>query len=139
MENVPYEVIPGDFFSALSIARGYEGLGRTDKMMESIRFAEPLVLDRFAEATSERDIQRLQQFIQMIQIAYFKVGDFESAARFTRDLSEVAGDTALVQTAEELENMYGQFAQPRLLARPQSSPANERQNDSSSGAPTNED
>ncbi|MFC2086067.1 hypothetical protein ACFLRO_02515, partial [Bacteroidota bacterium] len=102
------------------IARVYETLGNTEKMMESIRIAEPMVLDRFAEATNERDIQRLQQFIQMVQVSYFKAGDFESASRFSQDLAQVAGDSSLAQTTEELEQLYGQFAQPRIAPTQQS-------------------
>jgi hypothetical protein len=136
---VPFETIPGDFFSVLSIARGYETLGETDKMMEAIKVAEPLLLDRFSEAKSERDIKRLQQFIQMIQIAHFKTGDFESAADFSQKLAVVAGDSTLAQTAEELRQVYGQFNQPKLPAQPQPAPANNQNRGSSTGEDADED
>ena len=112
MTKVPYETIPGDLFSTLSIARGYEALDEVDKMVESIREAEPILLDRMMTAGSERDIQRLQQFIQMVQFAYFKAGDFEAAAAFTERLAEVVGDTALVQSVEDLEARFGTLAVP---------------------------
>jgi hypothetical protein len=111
--NVPFNTIPGDFYSVLSIARVYEALGDNEKMLETVELAEPLLLDRLAEARTERDIQRLQQFIQMIQFSYFKAGEFEKAARFREGLSAVTGDTTLIQSAEELRATYGSFANPR--------------------------
>ncbi len=139
MTNVPFETIPGDFYSVLSIARVYETLGKTDKMMEAIKVAEPILLDRFSQAKSEREIKRLQQFIQMIQIANFKVGDFESAASFSRKLAVVAGDTSAAQTAEELRQLYGQFGQPKLTEQPQPAPTNDQKGDSGTGEDVDED
>jgi hypothetical protein len=113
MVNVPFSTIPGDFYSVLSMARAYEALGDNEKMLETVELAEPILLDRLTQARSERDIQRLQQFIQMIQFSYFKAGEFEKAAEFREGLAAVTGDTALIQSADELREVYGSFAQPQ--------------------------
>jgi hypothetical protein len=107
MAKVPFSVIPGDFYSVLSLARGYETVGAMDKMIETIRVAEPLLLDRLADSSSQRDIQRLIQFSQMVQFAYLKAGDYEAAAGFTESLAQISGDSTLSKTADELRATYG--------------------------------
>jgi hypothetical protein len=107
MTRVPFETIPGDFYSVLSLARGYETLGNIEKMVDVIRVAEPLLLDRLSTATTGSDAQRLMQFAQMIQFAYLKAEDYEAASGFTNKLAEVANDTSLARSSEELEATFG--------------------------------
>ena len=112
MLRVPFETIPGDLFSSLSVARSYEAIGNYGKMLAAIRVAEPILLDRLAASTTERQIQQLQQFIQMIQVAYFRDGDFDAAAGFMENLALVSGDSSLAQTADELRAVYGGLVRP---------------------------
>ncbi len=107
MEKVPFSTIPGDVYSTISLANAFETLGANEWVTKTLETAQPLVLDRLASATSERDLRQLQQFIQMVQVAYFRNGDFAQAADFTKKIAEIAGDSSVAQTEEELRQRYG--------------------------------
>ncbi len=106
MEKIPFETIPGDIYSTISLARAFEVADSPEWVRVALDAAQPLLLDRLATASSERDFQQLQQFIQMIQVAYFRNGDFDRAAEFTQQIANVAGDSSVAQTEDELRRLY---------------------------------
>lgn len=107
MEKVPFNTIPGDVFSTISLANAFEAVDAPEWVTKALEAARPLVLQRVATAANDRDLRQLQQFIQMIQVSYFRNGDFARAADFTRQIAEVAGDTSIAQTEQELRQRYG--------------------------------
>jgi hypothetical protein len=110
MEMVPYNTIPGDVYSTISLARAFEALDAPESVRTSLDAAQPLLLDRLANARSDREIQQLQQFIQMVQVSYFRNGDFDRAAVLSQSIAEIAGDTSVAQTEDELRALYGSLS-----------------------------
>jgi hypothetical protein len=107
MEQVPFSTIPGDVYSTISLARAFETLDAPEWVRTCLDAAQPLLLDRLARARSDRDIQQLNQFIQMVQVSYFRNGDFDRAAELSQRIAEIAGDSSVAQTEEELRALYG--------------------------------
>jgi hypothetical protein len=105
--RVPFDNVAGDLYSMLSMAQAYEQTGRPEEVAEIMSFAEPFVLENLRTASTTRDIQRVQQFIRMVQFAYVRTGDFASAADFSGKLADVTGDSAYRQTESELRAIYG--------------------------------
>ncbi|HEX9659756.1 MAG TPA: hypothetical protein VGA18_05615, partial [Rhodothermales bacterium] len=101
---------PGDIYSTISLARAFETLDTPEWVRTALDAAQPLLLDRLARAQTERDVQQLQQFIQMIQVSYFRNGDFDRASEFSRQIADVAGDTSVAQSEAQLRALYGGLA-----------------------------
>ena len=110
MEKVPFTTIPGDIYSTISLARAFETLDAPEWVTTALDAAQPLLLDRLARARTERDVQQLQQFIQMIQVSYFRNGDFARASEFSRQIADVAGDSSVAQSEAQLRALYGGLA-----------------------------
>ena len=103
MEKIPYEVIPGTERSHLIVARAYQLTGEKEKAVEIWQKAEPLVLDNLKRAQTQTTLDQTARFMQMMQIGYMEVGDFEAAAAFTNKIAEAIGDDSYRKTAAEFE------------------------------------
>ncbi len=103
MEKIPYEVIPGTERSHLIVARAYQLAGEKEKAVEIWQKAEPLVLDNLTRAQTQTTLDQTARFMQMMQIGYMEVGDFDAAAAFTNKIAEAIGDESYRRSAAEFE------------------------------------
>lgn len=106
VQQVPFETIPGDEGSYLMLARAYQAAGRRDRVVELMKRAEPLVLQRLAQAGSSRDLDYAARYVQMIRFSYLDAGDFEAASAFSSRIAEVLNDSSYRQSPEELRRSY---------------------------------
>jgi len=105
MAKVPFETIPGDERSFLFMARAYQTTGAKDRVVDTMKRAEPLVLHRLLHARSASEEQYIADFVQMIRFTYLDARDYEAAASFENRLAEVLGEPA-EQTPEELRREF---------------------------------
>ncbi len=108
MDNVPFETIPGDERSFLFMARAYQTAGAKDRVVDTMKRAESLVLHRLDHARSQSEEDYITDFVQMIRFTYLDARDFEAAAAFENRLSEMLGDSTQ-QTPEELRREFEGF------------------------------
>ena len=108
MANVPFETIPGDERSFLFMARAYQTTGAKDRVVDTMKRAEPLVLHRLAHARSQSEEEYIADFVQMIRFTYLDARDYEAAASFENRLAELLGEPA-EQTPEELRREFEGF------------------------------
>lgn len=105
MAQVPFETIPGDERSFLFMARAYQTTGAKDRVVDTMKRAEPLVLHRLTNARSQSEEQYIADFVQMIRYTYIDARDFEAAASFENRLAELLGDPTR-QTPDELRREF---------------------------------
>ncbi len=103
MEKIPFETIPGTERSHLIVARALQLVGDQEKAVEVWKKAEPLVLMSLKGATTQRALDQAASFMQMIQLGYIQVGDFEAASAFTDQIADIIGDDSYRRTPEEFE------------------------------------
>ncbi|MEM8485406.1 MAG: DUF2723 domain-containing protein [Bacteroidota bacterium] len=103
MEKIPYEVIPGTERSHLIVARAFQLAGEKEKAVDIWQKAEPLVLENLTRAQTQTTLDQTARFMQMMQIGYMEVGDYEAAAAFTNKIAEAIGDESYRRTAAEFE------------------------------------
>ncbi len=109
MEQLPFDVIPGDEMSFLLMARAYQSAGEDDASLSLIKQMEPVVVHRLRHSFNQREQEYLGRFVQMIRASYLQAGDFEAAAAFSGEIAEIAGDSSYRQTAEELRRLMQGF------------------------------
>ncbi len=105
--KVPFSVIPGDERSFLIMARAYEAAGAGDRVVETWKQAEPVIIHRLKHARTSREAEYAAQYVQMIRFSYINQGDFEAAASFNDRIADVLNDDSLRKSAEQLRNQYG--------------------------------
>lgn len=105
--EVPFETIPGDIFTFVSLARGYSSVGMRAEAVELMKLAEPLVLDQIETARSSRAQQIASQYVQMVRLTYLNSEAYEAAANFQNALADMLGDPSYRVTADELRQQYG--------------------------------
>ncbi|MEX0600009.1 MAG: DUF2723 domain-containing protein [Rhodothermales bacterium] len=115
MTKVPFETIPGDERSYLLLARAYQSAGASEKAVELIQGAEPLVLHRLESSRSSQDIDMAAQYIQILRASYLDAGAFEAAADFSARIAEVMDDSSYRQSPEEFRRLYEQSTEPNEL------------------------
>ncbi len=111
MQEIPFTTIPGTPSSYLVVARAFQQLGNTEQAVDIWKRAEPVVLDQLGRARSRQQINRLVQFVQMIQIGYMEMGDFDAAAAFSDRIADALNDDIYRMTPDELriesERLFG--------------------------------
>ena len=105
MAQVPFETIPGDERSFLFMARAYQTTGAKDRVVDTMKRAESLVLHRLTHARSQSEEKYIADFVQMIRFTYLDARDFEAAASFENRLAELLGEPA-EQTPEDLRREF---------------------------------
>ena len=108
MAKVPFETIPGDERSFLFMARAYQTTGAKDRVVDTMKRAEPLVLHRITHARSQSEEQYIAEFVQMIRFTYLDARDYEAAASFENRLAELLGQPA-ENTPEGLRQEFEGF------------------------------
>lgn len=103
MEKIPYEVIPGTSRSHLIVARAYQLTGDHEEAVAVWKKVEPLLMNTLQHATSQAELDQTARFLQMVQLGYMEVGDFEAAASFTNRIADTIGDESYRKTAEDFE------------------------------------
>ncbi|MFK7844228.1 MAG: DUF2723 domain-containing protein [Rhodothermales bacterium] len=103
MEKIPFEVIPGTERSHLIVARAYQLVEENSKAVEIWKKAEPIVLSNLKQAGTQAALDQTARFMQMIQIGYMEVGDYDAASAFTNQIADAIGDQSYRKTAEEFE------------------------------------
>jgi hypothetical protein len=83
-----------------------------------LRGAEPVVLDQLKRATVRRQVDQLIRFIQMIQLGYIEMADFEAAAAFSNRIADALGDDIYRQSADELRAERERLFPPADTAGP---------------------
>lgn len=116
-EQVPFETIPGDERSFMFMAEAFKAVGDQATALEVYRKAEPIVLHRLAQATTQRDLEFAAYFVETIRGSYVQAREFEMASDFTARLAEALGDSSFVMSAEELQAEFDSAIQD---ARPDS-------------------
>jgi len=106
MAQMPFDVIPGDERSYLFMARAYQAVGDSNRVVEIMQEAEPLVLARLERATSQRDMEYAAQFVNMIRLAYLDAQAFEAASAFNDRIADLLGDDTYRRTPEEMRRRY---------------------------------
>ncbi|NNE34988.1 MAG: DUF2723 domain-containing protein, partial [Rhodothermales bacterium] len=102
-EALPFDVIPGDEQSFLLMARAYNSIGDMDAQLALMKRLEPLVLHRLEfEANTQQDQRSILNFVQMIRYTYIEARAYDSGEAFSRKLADLLGDSAFVETADEL-------------------------------------
>jgi hypothetical protein len=106
MTQMPFDVIPGDERSYLFMARAYQAVGDSNRVVEIMQEAEPLVLARLERARSQRDMEYAAQFVNMIRLAYLDAQAFEAASAFNDRIADLLGDDTYRRTPEEMRQRY---------------------------------
>jgi len=106
MEQVPFETIPGDERSFLFMAQAYQACGGSNKTVEIMKRAEPVVVHRLISARTSRELELVARYVQLIRFAYLDSGDFEAASAFSYVIAEALEDSTYRQSAEELRREY---------------------------------
>ncbi|MEZ4702451.1 MAG: DUF2723 domain-containing protein [Rhodothermales bacterium] len=102
MDEIPFTTIPGTPQSYLVVARAFQLLGVSDRAVEVWRSAEPVVLDQLQRARTRRQVDTLIRYIQMIQLGYIELSDFDAAAAFSNRIADALNDDVYRQTPEQL-------------------------------------
>jgi hypothetical protein len=118
MREIPYSTIPGTPQSYLVVSRAFQAAGANDRAVEVLRGAEPVVLDQLKRATVRRQVDQLIRFIQMIQLGYIEMADFEAAAAFSNRIADALGDDIYRQSADELRAERERLFPPADTAGP---------------------
>ncbi len=108
MTNVPFDTIPGDERSYLILARAYQAAGETEKGVDLVRQAEPIVLHRLENARTTRDLDLAARYIQIFRATYLDARDFDAASAFSSRIAAVLKDSSYRQTPEEFRRLYEQ-------------------------------
>ncbi len=103
MEKIPFEVIPGTERSHLIVARAYQLVEENEKAVEVWKKVEPLVLSNLKQASTQTSLDQTARFLQMIQIGYMEVGDYDAAAAFTNQIADAIGDDSYRRSAADFE------------------------------------
>ncbi len=104
MTNVPFETIPGNSArSHLIVARAYVLLDEPEKAREVWKKAEPVVLESIARARTQSALERAARLMQMIQVGYVEIADFEAASAFSNRIADVINDDGFRKSPEEFE------------------------------------
>ncbi len=106
MQEVPFETIPGAEGSFLMLARAYQAADARERVVELMKRAEPLVLQRLQNAASSRDLDYAARYVQMIRFAYLDAGDFKAASDFSGRIADVLQDSSYRQSPEELRRLF---------------------------------
>lgn len=106
-EALPFDVIPGDEQSFLLMARAYEAIGDKSPQLDLMKRLEPLVLHTLQyNARTRQEQERALSFVQIIRYTYLNHQEFELGADFSQKLATLLGDTAFVETADDLRAVY---------------------------------
>ncbi len=118
LDEVPFQTIPGTPQSYLVVARALQLIGDPERAIEVWKNAEPVVLDQLQRAQTRRQVDSLIRFIQMIQLGYIEVSDFEAASAFSDRIAEALNDSIYRQTPEQLRAERDRLFAPDTASTP---------------------
>jgi hypothetical protein len=94
------------------MANAYQSTGDREAAIRIAKMAEPIVLRRLENATTQRQLDLAARYVQFIRLIYMEAGDFGLAASMGNRIAEVFGDSAFRQSADELQFLYEQSMAP---------------------------
>ncbi len=118
MTEIPFQTIPGTPQSYLVVARALQMIGENDRAVAVWKDAEPVVLNQLKRAQTRRQVDSLIRFIQMIQLGYIEVSDFEAASAFSDRIAEALDDDIYRQTPEQLRAERDRLFAPDSASTP---------------------
>ncbi|CAN5491525.1 DUF2723 domain-containing protein [soil metagenome] len=120
--EVPYDVIPLDFFSAYSITLAYEALEDREGALTTVSAIEDYVLTEVATSlrargtAGQRQLDRALQLAGFVRGTYLRLDAFEQAASFVNRYAATVNDPDRV-TPEELQELSQRMRQQEALSR----------------------
>ncbi len=110
MARMPFDTIPGDANTFVMMANAYQSVGDRERAVELARRAEPLVLWRLENASTQRALELAARYVQLVRLVYMEAGDFEAASQLGGRVADLFGDSAFRQSADELRALYERLA-----------------------------
>ncbi len=106
MEKMPFETIPGDLNTFVMLANAYHDAGDHDMAVQIAERAEPLVLRRLENASTQRQLELAARYVQLVRLVYMEAGDFEAASALGNRIADFFGDSTFRQSADELRALF---------------------------------
>lgn len=106
MTAMPFETLAGDTRSYLLMARAYETVGATERVIDLMKQAEPIVLTDLREANSRRDFSYALQFAGMVRLTYRDVGRRDAMKAFDGKIEQILAN-APYQVPNDVRAAYG--------------------------------
>jgi hypothetical protein len=97
MTAMPFSTVAGDARSRILMARAFEAVGDSARVVELMEAAEPLVLGDLRTASSRRNFSFALQYAGMVRMMYQQAGAQESLSAFDNQL-----ETLLAQAPYQL-------------------------------------
>jgi hypothetical protein len=97
MTAMPFSTVAGDARSRILMARAFEAVGDSARVVELMEAAEPLVLGDLRTASSRRNFSFALQYAGMVRMMYQQAGAQELLSAFDNQL-----ETLLAQAPYQL-------------------------------------